>query len=92
MIVRHVLSIAKKISTQTTIIMLILSLIITAYSIYTIRTIYDTPRDNAYYDEQFKKMNFTSFDQKTIEDVKNLRVRTDEPVVIPPGKVNPFLE
>lgn len=63
------------------------------YCVYTIQLIMSTPSDQAYRDEQLQKNTKTSFDKKTIEQVKRLRTTEDtNPEPLPSGRINPFTE
>lgn len=89
---KTLLNLGRAIAAKSTIIGFVLVLLAMAYCIYSVQAIYNSPRDDAYYEEKFKEINFTSFNQKTIDEVKQLRMRTDTPVSLPDGKINPFRE
>lgn len=64
-----------------------------AYTVYKINAILNIPTDTAYQAEQQKALLNDNFDQATIDRLKKLNYSTDpKPVVLPPGRNNPFTE
>jgi hypothetical protein len=75
------------------IISFLLAMGVLIYCVYTIQMVMSTPSDQTYRDQQLQKNTKTSFDKKTIEQVKRLRTAEDTtPVSLPSGRINPFME
>jgi hypothetical protein len=64
------------------------------YGVLTVTQILNRPIDQAYLDEQQKNNALTRFDEQTIEKVKNLKNRQENPNLTLPGnkRINPFTE
>ncbi len=75
------------------IISFVLAMFALIYCVYTIQAIMSAPSDNSYREKQLQKNTKTSFDKKTIEQVKQLRTSEDtDSINIPSGRINPFIE
>lgn len=84
--------VSQKILAHSTIIAFVLAMSTLIYCVYNIQQILDLPSDEQYRQEQMQKNSTTSFDKTTIDQVKQLRTTTDAPIVLPTGKINPFVE
>ena len=64
------------------------------YGVLTVAQILNQPTDQAYLDEQQKNNVLSRFDDQTIEKVKNLKNRQENPnLTLPANKrINPFIE
>ncbi|MBP7760589.1 hypothetical protein KA093_02235 [Candidatus Saccharibacteria bacterium] len=83
---------SKKILEHSTIIAFLLAMSTLIYCVISIQQIFDMPPDDQYRQEQTLKNSMTSFDQKTVDQVKQLRTTSDAPIELPSGKINPFIE
>ncbi len=90
----HTLSqVSKKVIAHANIITFIFAMLMLIYCVYVIQQMFDFPYDSAYYDEQMKKTSISSFDKKTIDQVKQLRTSNDTTELLPTfGRTSPFIE
>lgn len=89
----YVTNLGRSIFAHYGIISFVLAMSILIYCVYTIQLIIGTSSDEAYRQQQQQKNTKTSFDKKTVEQVKQLRTTDDtSPIVLPSGRINPFAE
>lgn len=82
-----------KVLAHYAIITFIIAMLTLIYCVYTIQIIVSQPSDEQYRQAQLQKNTKTSFDKDTIQKIKDLRTTTDnQPIVLPAGRINPFLE
>lgn len=63
------------------------------YVALSIQSVFSTPVDSAYEQEQLMKNTKTSFDKNTILQIESLRTSSDTSAVqLPEGRINPFKE
>ncbi|MFZ2494204.1 MAG: hypothetical protein WAW60_00325 [Candidatus Saccharimonadales bacterium] len=74
------------------IISFILAMATLIYCVYSIQQVFELPSDQEYYNQQLLKNTKTSFDKKTMDKVRQLRTSNDDPLTLPSGRINPFIE
>jgi anaerobic C4-dicarboxylate transporter len=85
-------SLGQKILSHSSIIAFVLAMGTLIYCVFSIQLIFDLPQDQAYYDDRLKNNSISSFDQKTINQVKQLRTTKEKITIHPDSYFNPFME
>ena len=86
-------SIGNRLKNNLSIIVTVLIVGVLGYTFLTISTILTQSDDLEYREEQTKKGIRSSFDQKTIDKIEDLRTSNDSAnIKLPSGRINPFIE
>lgn len=89
-LIKPVMAIMQKVLAHHAIISFLFFMITLILCVYSIQTILNIPDDEEFRHQMEVKNTKTSFDKKTIEQVKRLRSSNDTPVTLPSGRINPF--
>lgn len=85
------IAISKRALDHVAIISFVLAMLTLIYCVFSIQQVFNIASDQTYRDSQIQKNTKTSFDRKTIEQVRSLRTTNDSSIALPDGKLNPFI-
>ena len=86
-------SVVQMIARRHTIIVLLITLGLMIYTVFSVNSAMSQPPDETYRAEQVSQKAKTTFDKDTISKLEQLKVREDAiSTNLPSGRINPFVE